>query len=78
MHRQITFLIAFVFTATAFGGEAPSAHEILDQVRALAGAKIAVMGDGKLGLLIAQVLRARGARVHLFGMIEEHFESQLK
>jgi threonine dehydrogenase-like Zn-dependent dehydrogenase len=44
-----------------------AACEILDQVRVLAGAKIAVMGDGKLGLLIAQVLRARGARVHLFG-----------
>jgi threonine dehydrogenase-like Zn-dependent dehydrogenase len=48
-----------------------AACEILDQVRVLAGAKIAVMGDGKLGLLIAQVLRARGARVHLFGRHRE-------
>ncbi|HYK62719.1 MAG TPA: alcohol dehydrogenase catalytic domain-containing protein [Bryobacteraceae bacterium] len=44
-----------------------AACEILDQVRVLAGSRIAVLGDGKLGLLIAQVLRARGARVHLYG-----------
>ena len=44
-----------------------AACEILDQVRILAGAPVAVLGDGKLGLLIAQVLRARGARVHLYG-----------
>ena len=51
-----------------------AACEILDQVRVLAGAKIAVMGDGKLGLLIAQVLRARGARVHLFGRHREKMQ----
>ena len=28
---------------------------------------MAVLGDGKLGLLIAQVLQASGARVHQFG-----------
>jgi threonine dehydrogenase-like Zn-dependent dehydrogenase len=28
---------------------------------------VAVLGDGKLGLLVAQVLQAKGARVHLFG-----------
>ena len=44
-----------------------AACEILDQVRVPAGSKIAVLGDGKLGLLVAQVLRARGARVHLYG-----------
>lgn len=44
-----------------------AACEILDQVRVPAGSRIAVLGDGKLGLLIAQVLRARGARVHLYG-----------
>jgi alcohol dehydrogenase len=48
-----------------------AACEILDQVRVLAGAPIAVLGDGKLGLLIAQVLRARGARVHLYGRHRE-------
>src|SRR5579884_1716240 len=44
-----------------------AACEILDQVRVVAGARVAVLGDGKLGLLVAQVLRSRGARVHLYG-----------
>ena len=48
-----------------------AACEILDQVRLLAGTPVAVLGDGKLGLLIAQVLRAHGARVHLFGRHKE-------
>jgi threonine dehydrogenase-like Zn-dependent dehydrogenase len=44
-----------------------AACEILDQVRIPRGAPVAVLGDGKLGLLIAQVLRCHGAEVHLFG-----------
>jgi alcohol dehydrogenase len=44
-----------------------AACEILDQVRILAGARVVVLGDGKLGLLVAQVLRTKGARVHVFG-----------
>lgn len=44
-----------------------AACEILDQVRIPAGQKIAVLGDGKLGLLVSQVLQAHGARVHLYG-----------
>jgi 2-desacetyl-2-hydroxyethyl bacteriochlorophyllide A dehydrogenase len=44
-----------------------AACEILDQVRISNGERIAVLGDGKLGLLIAQVLHASGASVHLFG-----------
>ncbi len=44
-----------------------AACEILDQVRIPKGAAVAVLGDGKLGLLIAQVLLAHGAEVHLFG-----------
>ena len=48
-----------------------AACEILDQVRVPAGARVAVLGDGKLGLLVAQVLRARGARVHLYGRHRE-------
>jgi threonine dehydrogenase-like Zn-dependent dehydrogenase len=39
-----------------------AACEILDQVRIPEGAAVAVLGDGKLGLLIAQVLSA-----HLYG-----------
>jgi alcohol dehydrogenase len=44
-----------------------AACEILDQVNMPDGAKVAVLGDGKLGLLIAQVLNARGKEVHLYG-----------
>jgi threonine dehydrogenase-like Zn-dependent dehydrogenase len=44
-----------------------AACEILDQVALPCGAEIAVLGDGKLGLLIALVLNAYGHRVHQFG-----------
>jgi alcohol dehydrogenase len=44
-----------------------AACEILDQVKIPKHASVAVLGDGKLGLLIAQVLNAHGAQVCLFG-----------
>jgi threonine dehydrogenase-like Zn-dependent dehydrogenase len=44
-----------------------AACEILEQVRIPKGAPVAVLGDGKLGLLVAQVLQAHGAEVRLFG-----------
>ncbi|HLK49619.1 MAG TPA: alcohol dehydrogenase catalytic domain-containing protein [Bryobacteraceae bacterium] len=44
-----------------------AACEILDQVPIPAGAEVAVLGDGKLGLLVAQVLNAHGCQVHQFG-----------
>ena len=44
-----------------------AACEILDQVAIPAGREVAVLGDGKLGLLAAQVLAAHGAAVHLYG-----------
>jgi alcohol dehydrogenase len=44
-----------------------AACEILDQAKIPRGARVAVLGDGKLGLLIAQVLQASGARVEQFG-----------
>jgi 2-desacetyl-2-hydroxyethyl bacteriochlorophyllide A dehydrogenase len=44
-----------------------AACEILDQVEIPANAPVAVLGDGKLGLLIAQVLQVHGAKVHQFG-----------
>ncbi|MEP7354173.1 MAG: alcohol dehydrogenase catalytic domain-containing protein [Acidobacteriota bacterium] len=44
-----------------------AACEILDQVKIPKGEPVAVLGDGKLGLLIAQVLQAHGAQVHLIG-----------
>lgn len=48
-----------------------AACEILDQVRIPLGAPVAVLGDGKLGLLIGQVLRAHGAKVHQYGKHKE-------
>lgn len=58
--------------------EVPTAHavfveplaaacEILDQVSIPARQTVAVLGDGKLGLLIGMVLRVHGYRVHQFG-----------
>jgi alcohol dehydrogenase len=44
-----------------------AACEILDQVSIPSGKTVAVLGDGKLGLLIAMVLRAHGYRVRQFG-----------
>ncbi len=44
-----------------------AACEILDQVRIPRGTPVAVLGDGKLGLLASQVLQAHGARVHQYG-----------
>lgn len=44
-----------------------AACEILDQVKIPKGDRVALLGDGKLGLLIAQVLQAHGASVHLLG-----------
>ena len=44
-----------------------AACEILEQVAIPEGDQVAVIGDGKLGLLVAQVLNAEGYRVHLFG-----------
>jgi threonine dehydrogenase-like Zn-dependent dehydrogenase len=48
-----------------------AAHEILDQVPAVAGARVVVLGDGKLGLLVAQVLQSAGAKVLLAGRHDE-------
>jgi threonine dehydrogenase-like Zn-dependent dehydrogenase len=44
-----------------------AACEILDQVRIDAGTRVALVGDGKLGLLIGQVLAATGASVTAYG-----------
>ncbi len=48
-----------------------AACEILDQVRIAKRERVAVLGDGKLGLLIALVLRAHGADVLLLGRHRE-------
>ncbi len=53
--------------AAVFVEPLAAACEILDQVSVEPGSRVAVLGDGKLGLLIAQVLHAHGCRVHQFG-----------
>jgi threonine dehydrogenase-like Zn-dependent dehydrogenase len=44
-----------------------AAYEILEQLGDVAGQRAVVLGDGKLGLLVAQVLDAAGARVRAVG-----------
>jgi len=44
-----------------------AACEILDQAKIPDQAEVAVLGDGKLGLLVAQVLHANRKSVHLYG-----------
>jgi alcohol dehydrogenase len=44
-----------------------AAFEILEQLGDVSGRRSIVLGDGKLGLLVAQVLAAAGARVRLAG-----------
>jgi alcohol dehydrogenase len=51
-----------------------AACEILDQVQIPCSSQVAVLGDGKLGLLVAQVLHAYGFRVHQFGHHKEKLQ----
>jgi len=44
-----------------------AAAEILEQVRLAPGTRVAIIGDGRLGLVIAQVLKHAGAQVTLVG-----------
>ena len=48
-----------------------TSRESTDKNRIPRGAPAAVLGDGKLGLLIAQVLHAHGAQVHQYGRHRE-------
>ena len=48
-----------------------AALEIFEQIHVQPGARILVIGDGKLGLLIAQVCAYMGGRVTLFGRHEK-------
>jgi len=53
--------------AAVFAEPLAAACEILDQVQIPCGTAVAVLGDGKLGLLVAQVLQVNGYKVHQFG-----------
>ena len=44
-----------------------AACEILEQIQVQPGFKVAVLGDGKLGLLICQVLKLTGCSINLIG-----------
>jgi threonine dehydrogenase-like Zn-dependent dehydrogenase len=58
--------------AAVFTEPLAAACEILDQVKLPDRAEVAVLGDGKLGLLIAQVLHANGVVVYLYGRHKEN------
>ncbi len=60
--------------AAVFTEPLAAACEILDQVRFARGTETAVLGDGKLGLLIAQVLQAHGLAVHQYGRHKEKLQ----
>jgi threonine dehydrogenase-like Zn-dependent dehydrogenase len=53
--------------AAVFTEPLAAAFEILEQVQIRSGCQAVVLGDGKLGLLAAQVLHAAGARVLAVG-----------
>ena len=50
-----------------FAEPVAAACEILDQVSIPKSERVAVLGDGKLGLLVSQVLHGSGLAVHQFG-----------
>jgi alcohol dehydrogenase len=54
-----------------FAEPVAAACEILDQAVIPKSERIAVLGDGKLGLLVSQVLHAAGFAVHQFGRHRE-------
>ncbi len=53
--------------AAAFTEPVAAACEILEQLTIAPGTPVALMGDGRLGLLVAQVLKHAGADVTLIG-----------
>ena len=70
--RNLHVLPDSLLTETAvFTEPLAAACEILEQVNLPCGAQVAVLGDGKLGLLIAQALNACGFQVHQFGRHRE-------
>ena len=56
----------------ALKAELAAAYEILEQVHVHPGMECTVLGDGKLGLLVAQVLHTTGARVTAVGKHPVH------
>jgi len=57
--------------AAVFTEPTAAAFEILEQIHLLPGTDVVILGDGKLGLLCAQVLHFAGARVSVVGKHEK-------
>lgn len=53
--------------AATFTEPLAAACEILEQMTLTPGTRVAILGDGRLGLLVAQVLKHAGAQVTLIG-----------
>ena len=53
--------------AATFTEPVAAACEILEQMTLAPGTRVAIIGDGRLGLLVAQVLKHAGAQVTLIG-----------
>jgi len=53
--------------AAVFVEPVAAAYRVLEQVSVGPATRVAVMGDGRLGLLVAQVVQAAGAPVEVFG-----------
>lgn len=53
--------------SAVFAEPVAAALEILDQMPGLSGREVLVLGDGRLGLIVARVLHQAGARVTLLG-----------
>jgi alcohol dehydrogenase len=64
LHRV---LAAVPDEAAVFVEPLAAATEILEQMRLEPGTRVVVLGDGRLGLLVAQVLKCAGAQVILAG-----------
>ena len=61
--------------AAVFVEPLAAASEILDQMHVAPGTRVAVLGDGRLGLLVAQVLHHAGAQVTVIG--RNHWKLEL-
>ena len=53
--------------AATFTEPVAAACEILEQMTLAPGTRVAIIGDGRLGLLVAQVLKHAGAQITLIG-----------
>ncbi len=60
--------------SAVFAEPLAAAYEVLEQVHVMPNQDCVVLGDGKLGLLVAQVLRQAGAQVLVVGHHPENLE----